>query len=230
MNSQPPFNPAGRPLVISDCDEVLLRMVVPFGEWLAETQGITFHMEGHNFVNALRYTHNDVVVPQDEIWRLLGGFFDTEMPRQQPIEGALSAMAHLANHADVVVLTNLEHHRRDARTEQLAGHGLDVRVFTNQGLKGPALRAIVEEYRPSRVVYIDDLPQHIGSVAETLPGVTRLHLCGEPLIAPHIDCAHEAGHAHARIDDWVSALPWIEQRLFAPHLPSSSSPDPEIQP
>ena len=127
----------------------------------------------------------------------------------------------------VICFLHLEHHRRDARTEQLSGHGLDVRVFTNQGLKGPALRAIVEEYRPSRVVYIDDLPPHIGSVAETLPGVTRLHLCGEPLIARKIDCAHAAGHAHARIDEWASALPWIEQRLFAP-LPSL--PDPETTP
>jgi hypothetical protein len=43
--------------------------------------------------------------------------------------------------------------------------------------------------------------------------VTRLHLCGEPLLAPHIACAHEAGHAHARIDDWDRALPWLLERL-----------------
>mgnify|MGYP006381478883 CR=1 FL=1 len=30
-----------RPLVISDCDEVLLHMVGPFGEWLEEAHGIT---------------------------------------------------------------------------------------------------------------------------------------------------------------------------------------------
>jgi hypothetical protein len=38
-------------------------------------------------------------------------------------------------------------------------------------------------------------------------------LCGEPLLAPHIACAHKAGHAHARIDDWQTALPWLLERL-----------------
>ncbi|HMP55482.1 MAG TPA: HAD family hydrolase, partial [Novosphingobium sp.] len=86
-------------------------------------------------------------------------------------------------------------------------------VYTNQGPKGPALKAIVDEYRPSRVVFIDDLAQHHGSVSEVAPDVVRLHLCGEPLIAPHITCGLAAGHAHARIDDWATALPWIVERL-----------------
>ena len=212
MNAQTP--PPGRPLIITDCDEVLLHMVAPFRAWLGETQGIDFAFAGHDFSHALTYAATGDPVPQPEIWRLLGAFFDTEMARQSPIAGALDAIATLAKRADVVVLTNLEHHRNAARTEQLATHGLDIRVFTNQGPKGPALRAILEEYRPSRALFIDDLPQHHDSVAETAPEVIRLHLCGEPLLAPHIDCAHQAGHAHARIDSWDHALPWIEGQLF----------------
>ena len=34
-----------RPLIVSDCDEVLLHMVAPFRDWLAETQGVTFRMD-----------------------------------------------------------------------------------------------------------------------------------------------------------------------------------------
>jgi hypothetical protein len=99
----------------------------------------------------------------------------------------------------------------------LAGHGLDLRVFTNQGPKGPALNAILDEYRPSRAIFIDDLAQHHDSVAELAPHVGRLHLCAEPMLAPHIDCAHRTGSAHARIDDWASALPWLLDRLHAGH-------------
>ena len=101
---------------------------------------------------------------------------------------------------------------------QLAEHGIAARVFTNQGPKGPALRAIVEEYRPSRTVFIDDLAQHHESVAETVPGVFRLHMIGEPLIAPHHACAHVQGHAHARIDRWDEALPWLREKLHGPAL------------
>lgn len=202
-----------RPLIISDCDEVLLHMVGPFKDWLGEQEGIDFDMSGGDFSRAMKRRDTGEPVATAEMWKLLNRFFDNEMHRQYPIHGAIAAMEVLAGHADVVVLTNLLDHRRDHRTRQLADHGLNVRVFTNQGPKGPALKAILDEYAPSRAIFIDDLAQHHDSVAEVTPDVHRLHLCGEPMIAPHIACAHQAGHAHARIDDWQAALPWLLERL-----------------
>ncbi|MEN9683219.1 MAG: hypothetical protein RLZZ427_970, partial [Pseudomonadota bacterium] len=127
--------------------------------------------------------------------------------------GAIGAINTLKDHADVVVLTNLHDKHNAARRQQLLDHGIDVRVFTNQGPKGPALQAILDEYRPSKAVFIDDLAQHHGSAAELVPHIDRLHLCGEPTLAPHITCGFEAGHAHARIDTWDHALPWLLSRL-----------------
>lgn len=202
-----------RPLIVSDCDEVLLHMVAPFRDWLAEKEGVAFHMNNADFSKALRYLKDGSEVPTAKIWNLLNRFFDTEMYRQQAIAGAVAGINAIAENADVVILTNLDHHRRDTRTQQLAGVGINARVFTNQGPKGPALRAILDEYRPSRALFIDDLPQHHDSVSQLTPDVIRLHLCGEPLLAPHIDCAHQAGHAHARIDDWEAALPWILEQI-----------------
>jgi len=198
-----------RPLVISDCDEVLLHMVAPFGGWLAECHGINFVMTDNDFGKAMRYADDGRQVEGPEIWRLLGLFFDSEMHRQHPVVGAVEGINAISAHADVVILTNLNDERHASRARQLADHGINARVFTNQGPKGPALRAILDEYRPSRAVFIDDLPQHHASVGQITPEVMRLHLCGEPLIAPHITCAHVAGHAHARIDAWSDALPWI---------------------
>jgi len=62
-------------------------------------------------------------------------------------------------------------------------------------------------------VFIDDLAVHHESVATIAPQVHRLHFCGEPAIAAHIPCAHTAGHAHARIDRWDQALPWLIETL-----------------
>lgn len=204
-----------RPLIISDCDEVLLHMVAPFRDWLGEVHGVSFDMGGGDFVRSIKRMECGTALEPAEIWKLLNLFFDSEMYRQFPIDGAVTAMTQLAEHADVVVLTNLNDHRRDNRARQLADHGINLRVFTNQGPKGPALKAILEEYAPSRAVFIDDLAQHHGSVAEIAPHVSRLHLCGEPLLAPHIACAHQAGHAHARIDNWIGALPWLLERINA---------------
>ena len=202
-----------RPLIVSDCDEVLLHMVAPFRDWLAEAHGVRFSMVGNDFSKALTRQDTGELVEGAEIWRLLNLFFDTEMHRQLPIAGAVEAIGRLSEQADVVILTNLLDHRLDPRAAQLRAHGIEARVFTNQGPKGPALQAILAEYRPAHALFIDDLPQHHLSVAEVTPQVTRLHLCGEPLLAPHIGCAFEAGHAHARIDDWASALPWLLERM-----------------
>lgn len=202
-----------KPLVISDCDEVLLHMVAPFKGWLGEQHGIDFVMENSDFGKAMRYAGDGGTVPPAEIWRLLSLFFDTEMHRQPAISGAVEGINALARHADVVILTNLNDDRREARARQLAAVGIEARVFTNTGPKGPALKAILDEYQPSRAVFIDDLPQHHGSVKDITPHVSRLHLCGEPMVAPFIDCAHELGNAHARIDQWDRALPWLLDRI-----------------
>jgi len=202
-----------RPLIISDCDEVLLHMVAPFKDWLEASQGVSFQLEGHNFAEALRWQDSGAVLDPADIWKMLGRFFDTEMHSQLPIAGAVEGINTLAEKADIVILTNLVDERREKRAEQLAEVGIHARVFTNQGPKGPALKAIIEEYAPTRALFIDDLAQHHASVAEITPQVTRLHLCGEPMIAHAIDCAHKAGHAEARIDRWDEALPWLLERL-----------------
>lgn len=203
----------GRPLLITDCDEVLLHMIKHFRDWLAENEGVEFDMTGGEFYKSMRRVGSGSPLEHEEMWALLGRFFDTQMHRQTVIEGAVDAIAAIREHADIVVLTNLQDFRREARVAQLATHGMDLRVFTNQGPKGPALQAILDEYQPSRAVFIDDLSQHHGSVFEVAPTVRRLHLCGEPQIAPNIKCALQLGHAHARIDDWGSALPWLIDSL-----------------
>lgn len=202
-----------RPLIISDCDEVLLHMIVPFGEWLEESQPVSFKLVGNDFSKAIRDKQSGEPVEPAEIWRLLNLFFDNEMHRQSPIAGAVGAINQLAQHADVVILTNLADKHNESRREQLRAHGIDFPVFTNQGPKGPALQAILDKYQPSRAVFIDDLAQHHGSAAEMVPHIDRLHLCGEPSLAPHITCGFQAGHAHARIDTWEHALPWLLSRI-----------------
>ena len=202
-----------KPLIISDCDEVLMHMVMPFKEWLEESEGVRFELKGNSFANALTWADSGEVLAQEDVWKFLGGFFDTEMHHQMPIDGAVEGINRVAQDADVVILTNLNDERQARRTAQLADIGIHAQVFTNQGPKGPALQAILDKYEPSKAIFIDDLPQHHHSASETVPGISRLHMCGEPMIADHIECAHKAGHAHARIDRWEDAVPWLLEEL-----------------
>ncbi len=199
-----------RPLLITDCDEVLLHMVVPFAEWLDEVHHIHFDLESGNFVDALRHKATGLPLESEGIWPLLRGFFETEMHRQQPIDGAIAALHQIAEHADVVVLTNLTDAERDRRIAQLRAVGVEFPVFTNQGGKGEPLARIVADYGASVAVFVDDLAHQHISVAEHAPDVFRLHMVGEPRLAPQIKTPKAA---HARIDDWPSATRWIMDRF-----------------
>jgi hypothetical protein len=188
-------------------------MVRHFREWMAEEHGVHFDLTGNPFAETFVLPGRTEPLSYEEKWQFLDGFFDQASGRQTAIDGAVGAVAELQREADVVVLTNLQDRYHAIRTAQLRGHGIDARVFTNQGPKGEALARIVAEYAPSRAVFVDDLAHHHASAAESLPDVSRLHFCGEPAIAPHIPCALEAGHAHARIDRWSEALPWLLETL-----------------
>ncbi|MEO1046289.1 MAG: HAD family hydrolase [Pseudomonadota bacterium] len=202
-----------RPLLITDCDEVLLHMVVPFRQWVDEAHGVDFDLSSGDFSTALTDQKTGEILKPERIWALLSGFFDTEMHRQTPIDGAVRGLQAISAVADIVILTNLMDHRRDHRTEQLAKFGITHPVYTNQGPKGAALKAILDERKPSSALFIDDLPQHHDSVGEVAPHVWRLHMIGEPEVAPHIACAETRGHAHIRIDRWNEAQHWIIERL-----------------
>jgi hypothetical protein len=201
-----------RPLVVTDCDEVLLHMVRHFRDWLDSEHDIEIPLDRNPFAT-MRRRGDSEPMSDAEKWRYLSAFFDTEMHRQTVVEGAAAAMAELSREADVVVLTNLTDDFQAMRTAQLRDHGIGLRVFTNQGPKGAALQRIAAEFAPSRLAFVDDLAHHHASAAEVLPDTVRLHFCGEPVIASLIPCAHEAGHAHARIDTWAEALPWLLETL-----------------
>jgi hypothetical protein len=201
-----------KPLLITDCDEVLLHMVRHFGVWLGETHDIDFAPDGADFANSMRRRSDSSVIEREEMWGLLDGFFPAEMERQTLVPHAREALAALAERANIVVLTNLQDHCREHRIAQLATHGIAHRVECNQGGKGSPVARLVEEFAPSVTVFVDDLAVHHESVAKHAPGVFRLHMVAEPSLAPGVA---PAPHAHARIDDWLAARDWIEARFDA---------------
>jgi hypothetical protein len=201
---------APRPLLITDCDEVLLHMVSHFGDWVRDVKGHDFSPEGGDFSNALTYRDSGLALAREDVWPLLDGFFETEMHRQTLVPGAREALAALSEQADIVVLTNLTDRFNEARAVQLEGHGIAHRVVTNQGGKGNPVARLVAEFLPSVAVFIDDLAHHHSSVARHAPEVWRLHMIAEPFIAARTPPAVDA---HARIDDWEGALTWIQAKF-----------------
>ncbi|MCJ8191236.1 HAD family hydrolase [Sphingomicrobium aestuariivivum] len=196
----------GRPLLICDCDEVLLHMVAHFEAWLDESENIHFDLESGEFADGLTYRDGGHTVPEEEVWPLLEKFFRREMHRQTLVPGAREALETLGEHGDIVILTNIGHEAHGFRVEQLRGFGLDHEVVTNRGGKGRPVLKLLQRHHPSAAVFVDDLHSQHRSVKKHAPGVRRLHMVAEPRLAPAIPASH---HAHARIDDWALATQWI---------------------
>ena len=201
-----------KPLLITDCDEVLLHMVKHFGVWVGEAHDIDFTPDGADVANSMRRRNGGPAPTRDEMWAMLGGFFPGEMHRQTLVPHAAEALARLAEQADIVVLTNITDACKTARTEQLARFGIAHRVECNQGGKGEPVARLRAEYGDPVTVFVDDLAVHHESVARHAPDVHRLHMVSEPTLAPNVPPAPDA---HARIDDWRDAADWIAARFAA---------------
>jgi len=199
-----------RPLLITDCDEVLLHMVRHFGRWLDEAHQIDFAIAGGDFASSMTRRDGGDAPTREEMWGLLNGFFPAEMDRQTLVPHAAEALARLAEQADIVVLTNLQDACRQPRIAQLARFGIDHRVECNQGGKGDPVARLVAEHGDPVTVFVDDLAVHHESVARHAPQVHRLHMIAEPDLAAGMP---PAPFAHARIHDSPTAAHWIAARF-----------------
>lgn len=199
-----------KPLLITDCDEVLLHMVSHFRDWLGEAHGVDFDLSAGDYSRAVRRRDTGEPLAREDTWPLLNGFFETEMHRQTLVPGAREALTEIAEIADVVVLTNLLDEHQERRIAQLEAVGIQHRVLCNQGGKGTPVTRLLDEYGPSAAVFVDDLALHHDSVARAAPEVFRLHMIAEPELATVLP---PAPAAHARIDHWAEATRWIRERL-----------------
>ena len=198
-----------KPLLISDCDDVLLHFGRHFAEWLEEAHQLSFHLDSPGFQDALR-DRDGQPISRDRIWALLDAFFAAEMHRQHIVPGAAEALSSLGEMADIVILTNIgdEHHAN--RVVQLERFDIRHRILCNSGGKGRPVAELIAEMKPSVTVFVDDLAVHHESVAKHAPEVWRLHMIAEPKSAVHMP---PAPHAHARIDEWDEAQGWILKRF-----------------
>ena len=198
-----------RPLIVSDCDGVLLHFIAPFVDYLRDVHGLTLRMDSFALTGNVKRSDGTAVEPH-EFPPLLDGFFTTHMPHQNPIPGAADALVSLARDCDVVVLTNIADHHAQRRTAELARLGMPYRVIGNQGGKGAPMKKLLDEFQPSHAVFIDDLPPNHTSVKAHVPHVHRLHMVAETEVRHLIPRSPDA---HARHDDWPAMLSHIETIL-----------------
>lgn len=195
-----------RPLIICDCDEVLLHFAEPFRDYLAAAHDMELSFRSFSLAGSIRRRAGGSAITQADVEPLLDGFFANWIDRQYPAAGAVDALAALSDSADIVILTNIKDEVQARRGIELARHGMPYEVICNRGPKGPPVAALVAERAPRAAIFIDDLPPHHGSVAKHAPAVHRLHMVADPELRALVPAAPDA---HRRIDEWPAALPYI---------------------
>lgn len=199
-----------RPLVICDVDEVVVHFTRAFEAYLAQRHlrldTSSFALNGN-----IRHLATDTPVANEAVGEMIDDFFHQHTAELDAIDGAIAALHDLATASTVVMLTNLPHHARDKRIDNLRKHGLDFPVITNSGPKGPAIRHLADQTRES-VVFVDDSPGFIASARQHAPEVHLIHFLHDDRFARHIAPFE---FVSLRTASWGEALPHIKRLIGA---------------
>ena len=203
-----------RALVVCDVDEVVVHFLRAFEDFLGDN-GLWLDPASFALNGNVRRRQGNAPVPGEELGELITRFFAERARSLEPIEGAHAALSSLAGSAQIVLLSNIPAAFRDDRLANLAAHGFDFPLVVNQGPKGPAVRTMIERHQAA-VVFVDDVPGYVVSVAEHCPQVNLVHFLQDQRFARHVGPL-ECGPF--RTDNWREAEAHIEGLLSRAKTP-----------
>lgn len=198
----------GRPLIAVDADEVLVIFVDHLRRFL-RTLGVEMRLQRYELEGSMFPIGSDEALPFAECIALIGRFFEDQTLHQDAVPGAAAALDRLAQHAQIVVLTNVPRHAGPARRSNLQRLGIPFPVVVNSGGKGRAM-AWLASHVQAPTAFIDDSVNQIESVAKHAPGTLRLHFAWADFIHRLFpDCVH----ATAQVRDWRAAQTLLRRHL-----------------
>lgn len=200
----------GRPLIISDADEVIADFMGGFEPYM-QSQGFYFNWASYRLNENIRHQSDDTAADRDEVGELISGFYVACIDSLAAIDGAVEALGALAVRARIVVLSNQPFEHRAQRERWLERLGMEFPLIVNAGPKGPAVRMLCQGVT-APIYFLDDSPQHHTSVAAEASHVRRIHFVANPGLAPLIKTAPDC---HQRVASWAEARAVIEADLAA---------------
>lgn len=200
----------GRPLIVSDADEVLLQFMVGLERYL-ETQGLWIDLQSFALTGNIKRKGTNEPVPPAEMPGLLDAFFVASAHDLDVVPGAAEALTELSERAQVVILTNVPLEAKARRETCLAAQGIPFPVVANKGLKGGAVRRLAERVE-APVIFLDDIPHNLSSVAKAHAPTRLIHFIADPRLAKLLGPAKDS-HFHTTL--WREAHGFIDETLKA---------------
>jgi hypothetical protein len=198
----------GVPLIVTDCDEVLMQFLVGLETYL-ETQGLWLDLRSYALTGNIKHRGTDEVFAASGMPGLMKGFFETSTHALIAVPGAADALKALSARAQIVVLTNVPFSERETRAKNLAAQGMDYPVIANKGLKGGAVKKLADMV-DAPVFFLDDIPHNIASVAKAHDASHRLHFIADKRLARLMG---QSPDSHFHTTEWSEAHDFIAARL-----------------
>jgi hypothetical protein len=197
----------GRPLVLIDVDEVLGLFMQGFGEFLAG-RGLEMRIDRFALFQNIYRPGAAEHLPIPEGRELFDAFFAGHCHEIEPAPGAIAALNRLADHAEILILSNAPAEAERLRTEWLAKHGLAHPLILNTGPKGPIAAGLVAQ-TPHATAFVDDLIPNLDSVADHSPATATFQHVADLRLRPYAPRSDR----HPRIDDWAELGEAIEAAI-----------------
>lgn len=198
----------GKPTLLVDADEVLLRFVEHL-EMHCARQGYDIHLDSFRLSGNIIHRETQVPAESTTVRELISSFFDEHVDTIPAVDGAANALQALSNQYQIAVLTNVPERCRDRRENSLRALGFPYPVLSNSGEKGPAVKAI-QAGLSAPITFIDDLPPQLKSVSSHAPETYLIHFIADPRLAKLIP---KADAANVRIDAWPDVSAHLQTKL-----------------
>lgn len=201
----------GRPLVITDADEVLFQFMRGLEGYL-QGQDLYFNWASFALYGNIRRRSDDAPLEHVDLARHLDDFFAAHAAELDAVEGAAAALSELSRRSQIVVLSNVPLPQADARAQALRRHGMDYPLIANRGPKGGAVHHLASRVA-APAVFIDDIPLNHKSVRASGAAVHCLHFVADRRLAALLGPSE---HCHHACQSWPELQAEI-QRYFASH-------------
>jgi hypothetical protein len=192
----------GRPLLISDADEVLFDFMLAFVGYVEE-RGHYYDWKTFALTGNIRRPDTHEALSPTDVRDLINTFFAERTEMIPAVEGAAASLEALAKEGvQVLVLSNLPLAQRADRARALARNGMEYPIVANAGLKGPTVRALAQMIEPA-AAFVDDIGHHHESVAQHAEAVHRLHFSSHPRLRAlqgHIPTAHHQAESWEELE------------------------------
>lgn len=195
---------SGRPLLVVDVDEVVVHMVGHFMPWLS-IHGLRLDLTSYRLGGNIKDAMSGEPIAEERVKGLIQRFFDEEIHRQGVVDHAAAVLQRLQARWQVILLTNVPHHRAEARGASLAAQGITANLLTNEGAKGPPVALMrqlaIAAGAPDLLVFIDDSPNNLESVRMSVPTARLIHFIAHEALRPLV---RDVAGVRLKTGDWLA--------------------------